>query len=383
MEHVGSTAVPGLIAKPIIDLDAVLGSPADLPEAIRMLRSLGYVHEGDLGIKGREAFLWPPGEVRHHLYVLVEGATELRRHIAFRDALRRNPALREGYAQLKRALAAEFPCDRKSYTEGKSAFIAAALDASSKLPSGEAAPVTNPVSNHYENLLGPIYSWMIGDVEAATARADAELEAVGLPLNGAGTAIDLGAGFGMHSLPLARRGYEVIAIDNYQPLLAELRSHATSLPIRTVVADLLDFKSHVSQPVDIILCMGDTLTQLVDVASVEALFDAAAAALVRGGVFALTFRDYVSAELLGDARFILVRSDENRILTCFLEYSNAGVRVHDVLHERVSGQWHLRLSSYPKLRLSPEWVVSGLISRGFTVRREAGLGGMVRVIARR
>jgi GrpB-like predicted nucleotidyltransferase (UPF0157 family) len=127
VEHVGSTAVPGLIAKPIIDLDAVLASPADLPEAIRTLRGLGYVHEGDLGIKGREAFIWPPGEVRHHLYVLVEGAIELRRHIEFRDALRGNSALREGYAHLKRALAAQFPCDRKSYTEGKSAFIAAAL----------------------------------------------------------------------------------------------------------------------------------------------------------------------------------------------------------------------------------------------------------------
>lgn len=241
----------------------------------------------------------------------------------------------------------------------------------------------DPVSEHYRKLLGPVYSWMIGDVEAATTRADAELEAVGLPLNGAGTAIDLGAGFGTHSLPLARRGYEVIAIDNYQPLLAELRLRAGSLPIRTVTANLLDFKTHVAQPVDVILCMGDTLTHLVDMASVEALFDAAAASLVRGGVFVLTFRDYVSAELRGDERFILVRSDDNRILTCFLEYSNATVQVHDVLHERVAGQWHLRLSSYPKLRLSPEWVVSALISRGFTVRSEPGLDGMVRVVARR
>src|SRR3984957_7237814 len=288
VEHVGSTAVPGLIAKPIIDLDAVLASPADFPEAIRKLRGLGYVHEGDLGIKGREAFLWPPGEMRHHLYVLAEGATELRRHLAFRDALRRNPALRGEYAQLKRALAVQFPGDRKSYTEGKSAFIAAALDAGSKPPVGEAAAVTSPVSEHYQNLLGPVYSWMIGDVEAATARADAELDAVGLPLSGAGTAIDLGAGFGMHSLPLARRGYEVIAIDNYQPLLAELRSRAGSLPIRTVVADLRDFKIHVTQPVDVIVCMGDTLTHLTEVASVEALFDAEAVALVRGGAVGLT-----------------------------------------------------------------------------------------------
>src|ERR1700677_1324327 len=88
VEHIGSTAVPGLAAKPIIDLDVVLASAADLPEAIRLLATIGYVHEGDLGIPGREAFRSPPGEPRHHLYLLATGAAELRRHLAFRDALR-------------------------------------------------------------------------------------------------------------------------------------------------------------------------------------------------------------------------------------------------------------------------------------------------------
>src|SRR5580704_3139687 len=81
IEHIGSTAVPGLAAKPIIDLDVVLASRADLPEAIRLLATIGYVHEGDLGIPGREAFRSPPGEPRHHLYVLAAGANELGRHL--------------------------------------------------------------------------------------------------------------------------------------------------------------------------------------------------------------------------------------------------------------------------------------------------------------
>ncbi len=76
-----------------------------------------------------------------------------------------------------------------------------------------------------------------------------------------------------------------------------------------------------------------------------------------------------------------MRADEHRILTCFLEYSDTTVRVHDVLHERVASNWQLRPSSYLKLRLSPEWVVNALAARGFSVRREAGLGGMVRVVA--
>lgn len=242
--------------------------------------------------------------------------------------------------------------------------------------------MVSPARDHYDKLLGPVYSWMVGDIDAAMTRADAELEAIGLHAKGSGIAVDLGAGFGMHSVPLARRGYQVIAVDSYEPLLTELVSRAGSLAIRTVNSNLLELKGHVAQPAAVILCMGDTLTQLPDIASVEALFNTVSDTLASGGLFAVTFRDYVSAPLKGDGRFILVRSDENRILTCFLEYCETTVQVHDVLYEREGGgPWRLRLSSYPKLRLSPEWVVTTLTSLGFTVRREPGLGGMVRVIA--
>ncbi len=241
--------------------------------------------------------------------------------------------------------------------------------------------MTTPVRDHYEKLLGPIYSWMVGDLEVATERADAELASIGIPSGTTGNAVDLGAGFGMHSVPLARRGYKVVAIDNYEPLLQQLRSRAGSLTVRAVRADLLRFREEVVQPANVILCMGDTLTHLPNVASVESLFSAVAAALAPGGLFAVSFRDYHSTPLQGDGRFILVRGDEHRILTCFLEYSDTTVRVHDVLHERVASNWQLRLSSYPKLRLSQEWVVNTLTARGFSVRREAGLGGMVRVVA--
>jgi GrpB-like predicted nucleotidyltransferase (UPF0157 family) len=128
-EHVGSTAVPGLAAKPIVDMDVVLPSSVDLPRAIRLLADLGYVHEGDLGVSGREAFRCPSGEARHHLYVLIEGAAELRRHIAFRDALRADAVLRDEYAQLRRLLAAQYPGDREAYTQGKSTFIEAVIGA--------------------------------------------------------------------------------------------------------------------------------------------------------------------------------------------------------------------------------------------------------------
>ncbi len=243
--------------------------------------------------------------------------------------------------------------------------------------------MAGPVSDHYDRLLGPVYSWMVGDPEAAIASADAELKGLGLFSSTAGTAVDLGAGFGMHSLPLARRGFKVVAVDSYEPLLQELRSRAGSLAVRTVNADLVDFVNQLALPADVILCMGDTLTHLPDAASVELLFAGVAAALAPGGVFVTTFRDYASALLQGDGRFILVRADANRILTCFLEYADETIRVHDVLHERAAQKWQLRVSSYPKLRLAPSWVVKQLASRGLSVRQEAGPGGMVRVIARR
>jgi SAM-dependent methyltransferase len=240
---------------------------------------------------------------------------------------------------------------------------------------------TTSVADHYESHLGPIYSWMLGDTDAAFARSDLELESLGLPA--AGTAIDLGAGFGLHALPLARRGFSVIALDAYQPLLDELRSRAGSLPIRTVKANLLAFREHIERPVDVILCMGDTLTHLPDTASVESLLTDVAASLKEGGTFAATFRDYVSTPLHGDARFILVRGDEHRILTCFLEYADTAVTVHDVLHEREGGQWRLRVSSYPKLRLSPADVADALSLRRLHVQRQTAQGGMVRIVARK
>jgi GrpB-like predicted nucleotidyltransferase (UPF0157 family) len=126
VEHIGSTAVPGLAAKPIIDLDVVV-QRATVMEAIRRLGIIGYVHEGDLGIAGREAFLSPAGEPKHHLYVLEEGSLELQRHLDFRDALRADSTLRDRYAALKRSLADQHPHDRAAYTEAKSAFITAVL----------------------------------------------------------------------------------------------------------------------------------------------------------------------------------------------------------------------------------------------------------------
>jgi GrpB-like predicted nucleotidyltransferase (UPF0157 family) len=125
IEHVGSTAVPGLAAKPVIDLVIVV-EPEDVQAAIDRLTVIGYVHQGNLGVEGREAFGVPEGERRHHLYVSPTDSEELRAQLAFRNRLRADPELATEYEALKRELAWRFRDDRVGYTDAKTAFVTAA-----------------------------------------------------------------------------------------------------------------------------------------------------------------------------------------------------------------------------------------------------------------
>jgi GrpB-like predicted nucleotidyltransferase (UPF0157 family) len=122
-EHVGSTAVPGLDAKPIIDLDVVVPDDAAASAAITALAAAGWQHQGDLGITGREAFLPPGDAIYHHLYVVVAGSQPHRDHIDLRDFLRTHPAQAARYSDLKRRLAVLLATERPAYSEGKAEMI--------------------------------------------------------------------------------------------------------------------------------------------------------------------------------------------------------------------------------------------------------------------
>jgi SAM-dependent methyltransferase len=236
------------------------------------------------------------------------------------------------------------------------------------------------VTEHYATHLGPVYAWMAGGVDAAIARGAEEIETLGLAPRLTGQAVDLGAGFGMHAIPLAHRGFAVLAIDSCGELLQTLRQKAGDLPIRTVEGDLLAFARHLDGLSEVVLCMGDTLTHLPDLASVDALFAAVARHLCAGGKFVVTFRDY-STPLRGEQRFIPVRSDAGRILTCVLDYEDEYVVVQDLLHELDGAVWRQRVSSYRKLRINPTNAIAALEARGFTVQRSAGAAGMVCLVA--
>lgn len=127
VEHVGSTAVPGLAAKPKIDVDVVVAE-LDVEEAIKRLGAVGFEHQGDLGVPGREALKGRDGGDAYHVYVCTDDGEPLRAHLAFRDRLRADPRTAAEYAALKRNLAARFATDRDAYTRAKSAFIQRLLD---------------------------------------------------------------------------------------------------------------------------------------------------------------------------------------------------------------------------------------------------------------
>ena len=133
-EHVGSPAVEGLAAKPIIDIDIVVSSMNALLKVIERLVPLGYVHQGELGIQGRHAFFQQENESKLHLYVCLDGSLGLRNHLALRDYLRAHPSAVKEYSNLKKRLAQQYPNNIDCYVEGKTSFIAAILERYSFTP---------------------------------------------------------------------------------------------------------------------------------------------------------------------------------------------------------------------------------------------------------
>lgn len=125
VEHVGSTSVIGLSAKPCIDIDVVIKDYSVFDAVVSSLAEIGYIHEGDLGIKDRHAFRYTDKQhlQTHHLYVCPQYSAELHRHITFRNFLRSNPDAVEKYSRVKETAAQLFPDNIDKYIEYKSPCI--------------------------------------------------------------------------------------------------------------------------------------------------------------------------------------------------------------------------------------------------------------------
>ena len=125
VEHIGSTSVEGLSAKPCIDIDVVIKDYSVFDEVVDKLEAIGYIYEGNLGIEDREAFKYinKPHLQTHHLYVCPQKSKELHRHITFRDFLRKSPEAVKRYGAVKEKAALLFPDSIEKYIEYKSPCI--------------------------------------------------------------------------------------------------------------------------------------------------------------------------------------------------------------------------------------------------------------------
>ena len=236
---------------------------------------------------------------------------------------------------------------------------------------------------HYNQLLGPVYTWMAGGLESAVDRNRQQLASLGLATWPLGLAVDLGCGSGFQSLPLADAGYRVLSLDLCELLLAELRANSGNRAIRPVCDDLANFPNHLDVAPQLIVCMGDTLTHLPSLESVIQLVRDSARTLASGGRLVLGFRDLATHELIGPQRFIPIRSDADRLFTCFLDYHADHVEVHDLLHIRTNDQWRFTSSSYRKLRISGPQLCRYLIEAGFGLDHHTSEQGLVRIVAQK
>jgi SAM-dependent methyltransferase len=214
---------------------------------------------------------------------------------------------------------------------------------------------------HYDNYLGNFYSWMAGDFTTKQQEQQAFFTAQNIVPAFNKTAFDLGSGHGMQTVSLAKLGFHVVAVDFNQQLLKELHENCKDLSVQIIENDLIVFLRNTNEEAELIVCMGDTLTHLKNLQSLDDLIGEVEKHLVRDGKIVLSFRD-LSTELTGLQRFIPVKSDTTRMLNCFLEYFEDHVMVHDILHEYSDGVWIQKVSAYPKLRLNNS-IVTDLLNK--------------------
>ena len=238
------------------------------------------------------------------------------------------------------------------------------------------------VIEHYNNLLAEYYSWMSGGPEFKILENLKFFKDCNIHPVRSGIAVDLGAGPGFQSIPLAQLGFKVKAIDLNRQLLLEIDDRRGDLPIETINADLLKFTKHCLDPIELCVCMGDTLTHLTSLDNVANLVKTVHQSLSAGGLFILTFRD-LTTELKGLDRFIPVRSNSSTIFTCFLEFEENHVQVHDLVYQRKGKAWISKKSCFKKLRISPDWFKNSLVHAGFTLERYDNTKGLIAVLARK
>jgi 2-polyprenyl-3-methyl-5-hydroxy-6-metoxy-1,4-benzoquinol methylase len=237
---------------------------------------------------------------------------------------------------------------------------------------------------HYAKLLGSVYRWFVSAAGDPVARARGFIARYELA-RGA-TCLDLGAGFGQHTLALLEAGKRVTAVDFDPTLLAELRAAAAAAPdaarLEVREADLLDFlRTAGDTRWDTILCLGDTLTHLPTMAAAETLILECARHLDPAGRLALSYRDSTAFTATGSARFREVARDSTRTMHCLLEpVDDEHLRVTDLVTELHPDGPRTRISDYVKLRIAPARLLAWAAAAGLALERQGEEAGMLTLV---
>lgn len=211
------------------------------------------------------------------------------------------------------------------------------------------------VKEHYENHLGNFYSWMLGDFEEKQKEQEWYFTKNCIFPRSNKIALDLGAGNGIQSVSLAKLGFEVKSIDFNSQLIQELTSRKEDYNIEVIKGDFTDDGILTRYSPELVVCMGDTISHIESVEKLHEFIKSIYTISLPEALCVISYRD-LSKELSGNQRFIPVKSDQNRILTCFLEFFPERVVVTDILHEFENGNWVQKISSYEKLRLSVDYI---------------------------
>jgi len=236
------------------------------------------------------------------------------------------------------------------------------------------------MQEHYDRFLAEYYLWMAGGFEANAETSHRFFGTHGIVPRDTRVAIDLGAGCGFQSIPLAEAGFTVHAVDLCQPLLDEITARSQGLPITVHTGNILDYSHWSGHRPELIVCMGDTLTHLPDMHAVSDLILRCHAELRPGGLCVFSFRDYMAAQP-GDVDVIPVRKDKDRIFLCRLEYAKDAVQVTDILYARSAGRWSRTSGQYPKIRIGSYAVRKILADAGFSILYCSTGSGIITVIA--
>jgi hypothetical protein len=239
------------------------------------------------------------------------------------------------------------------------------------------------VKDHYERHLGNFYSWTVGDFTEMQQIQEDFFRNSEIKPQLSSIAFDLGCGHGLQAVSLANLGFHVQAIDFNHQLLSELRKRVGSSSIQCVEAHLLEYLYAAKLKPELIACMGDTLTHLSGPDQVEELITLSAQKLERGGKLVLSYRE-MTTELTNEKRFIPVRSDDNRIHICYLEYVPGYVKVFDILYEKQEdGEWKQHVSWYPKLRIPVSLLLSLFEKNNLSLIKQEVIAGMTYLVARK